>query len=219
MLRHQYPLLSAAIAAALSLPMAAAAGDITGKVTEASTGRPLPNATVRVPQLNRSVAADRSGEYRIEGVPAGSYAVEVEYVGIASGKGQVTVPESGAAEQNFSLGSAPEALGVEEITVTGYRLAQITALQDKKASQVIKESVTADDAGKLPDRNAGETLARVVGVAVTTDQGEGRYVTIRGIDAALSNVTIDGQIIGSPKATPAASRWTPCPRTSSRSSR
>ena len=36
MLRHQYPLLSAAIAAALSLPMAAAwAGDITGRVTEA----------------------------------------------------------------------------------------------------------------------------------------------------------------------------------------
>ena len=59
--------------------------------------------------------------------------------------------------------------------------------------------MTADDAGKLPDQNAGETLARVVGVAVTTDQGEGRYVTIRGIDAALSNVTIDGQIIGSPE--------------------
>ena len=34
---------------------------------------------------------------------------------------------------------------------------------------------------------------------MTTDQGEGRYVTIRGIDAALSNVTIDGQIIGSPE--------------------
>ena len=99
----------------------------------------------------------------------------------------------------FSLGSTPEALGVEEVTVTGYRLAQITALQDKKASQTIKESVTADDAGKLPDQNAGETLARVTGVAVTTDQGEGRYVTIRGIDAALSNVTIDGQIIGSPE--------------------
>ena len=62
------------------------------------------------------------------------------------------MPESGAAEQNFSLGNAPEQLGVEEITVTGYRLAQITALQDKKSSQVIKESVTADDAGKLPDR-------------------------------------------------------------------
>ena len=200
MVRHQYALLSAAIAAALALPGASAwAGDLTGKVTEAGSGRALPNAKVSVPQLGRSAVADRSGAYRLDGIPAGSYAVEVEYVGLSGAKSDVTVPESGPVERNFSLGSTAETLGVEEVTVTGYRLAQITALQDKKASQTIKESVTADDAGKLPDRNAGETLARVVGVAVTTDQGEGRYVTIRGIDAALSNVTIDGQIIGSPE--------------------
>ena len=200
MVRHQYPLLAAAIATALSLSAgSAAAGDLAGRVTEASSGRPLPNATVRVPQLGRSAQANRSGEYRLDGVPAGTYSIEVEYVGLPGTKGDVTVPESGPVEQNFELGTTPEQLGVEEITVTGYRLAQITALQDKKASQTIKESVTADDAGKLPDQNAGETLARVVGVAVTTDQGEGRYVTIRGIDAALSNVTIDGQIIGSPE--------------------
>ena len=200
MVRHHYPLLAAAIATALSLSAASAwAGDISGRVTEASSGRPLPNATVRVPQLNRSVQADRSGDYRLDGVPAGTYAVEANYVGLPGAKGDVTVPETGAVARNFVLGTTPETLGVEEITVTGYRLAQITALQDKKSSQVIKESVTADDAGKLPDQNAGETLARVVGVAVTTDQGEGRYVTIRGIDAALSNVTIDGQIIGSPE--------------------
>lgn len=199
-MRHQYPLLAAGIAAALSLSAASvSAGDLAGRVTEASSGRALPNATVRVPQLGRSVQANRAGEYRIDSVPAGTYAVEVDYVGLPSSKGSVTVPESGPVEQDFSLGTTPEALGVEEITVTGYRLAQITALQDKKSSQVIKESITADDAGKLPDQNAGETLARVVGVAVTTDQGEGRYVTIRGIDAALSNVTIDGQTIGSPE--------------------
>jgi hypothetical protein len=197
MVRHHYPLLAGAIATALSLSAASAwAGDISGRVTEASSGRALPNATVRVPQLGRSVQADRSGDYRLDGVPAGTHAIEVDYVGLPGTKGDITVPETGAVERNFALGTTPETLGVEEITVTGYRLAQITALQDKKSSQVIKESVTADDAGKLPDQNAGETLARVVGVAVTTDQGEGRYVTIRGIDAALSNVTIDGQIIG-----------------------
>ena len=200
MVRHHYPLLAAAIATALTLSATSTwAGDISGRVTEASSGRPLPNATVRVPQLNRAVQADRSGDYRLDGVPAGTYAIEVTFVGLPGAKSDVNVPDTGAVAQNFSLGTTPETLGVEEITVTGYRLAQITALQDKKSSQVIKESVTADDAGKLPDQNAGETLARVVGVAVTTDQGEGRYVTIRGIDAALSNVTIDGQIIGSPE--------------------
>jgi hypothetical protein len=63
MVRHHYPLLAAAIATALSLSAASAwAGDISGRVTEASSGRPLPKANERVPQHNRSVAADRSGD-------------------------------------------------------------------------------------------------------------------------------------------------------------
>jgi TonB-dependent receptor len=196
--RHNYPLIAAAVAAALSLSTTPAwAGDVVGQVTDANTGRPLPNATVRMPQLGRSTVADRSGEYRFANVPAGTHSVEVEYVGFGTSKGDVTVPESGEVTRQFSLGDTAET--VTEVTVTGYRLAQITALQDKKASRTIKESVTANDAGKLPDQNAGETLARVTGVSVTTDQGEGRYVMIRGIDAALSNVTIDGQTIGSPE--------------------
>src|SRR5688572_13661902 len=187
--RHNYPLIAAAVAAALSLSTTPAwAGDVVGQVTDANTGRPLPNATVRMPQLGRSTVADRSGEYRFANVPAGTHSVEVEYVGFGTSKGDVTVPESGEVTRQFSLGDTAET--VTEVTVTGYRLAQITALQDKKASRTIKESVTANDAGKLPDQNAGETLARVTGVSVTTDQGEGRYVMIRGIDAALSNVTI-----------------------------
>jgi len=196
--RHNSPFITAAVAAALSISsMTAWSGDLVGRVTDATTGRPLPNATVRIPALGRSAVADRSGGYRFDNVPAGTYAVEVDYVGFPTSKSGATVPETGEVALAFTVGAAAD--GVEEITVTGYRLAQITALQDKKASRTIKESVTSDDAGKLPDQNAGETLGRVTGVSVTTDQGEGRYVNIRGIDAALSNVTIDGQLIGSPE--------------------
>lgn len=194
MKRHALWFGSAAAALSLSAGVAAA-GELAGKVVDGTTGRPLPNATVRIPTLNRTVTSDRSGAYRINDVPAGSYSLEVEYVGFEKTAANVTVTESGAAEQNFAL----TGFGTQEITVTGYRLAQATALQDKKSANKIKESITADDAGKLPDKNAAETLARVPGVAVTTDQGEGRYVTIRGIDPSLSNVTIDNQIIGSPE--------------------
>jgi hypothetical protein len=132
MVRHHYPLLAAAIATALSFSATSAwAGDISGRVTEASSGRPLPNATVRVPQLNRSVQADRSGDYRLDGVPAGTYAVEVNFVGLPGAKGDVIVPETGTVDRDFALGTTPEALGVEEITVTGYRLAQITSFRTR----------------------------------------------------------------------------------------
>jgi TonB-dependent receptor len=185
--------------ALMAAPLAAAsgiayAGDVAGRVVDSTSGRPLPNATVSIPSLGRSVVSDRSGDYRISDVPAGAHDVSVSYVGFAPSTQSVTVAETGTASADFSL-----ATGIAEITVTGYRLAQATALQDKKSSIVIKDSITADDAGKLPDRNAAETLARVPGISVTTDQGEGRYVTVRGIDAALSNVTVDGQVIGSPE--------------------
>jgi TonB-dependent receptor len=190
------PLLASAIAAALAGQGNAFAGDVTGKVIESESGRPLPNATVRIAELNLLTQSDRAGQYRFSNVPAGSYTVEAAYVGLPDTSSQVTVTETGTVEAALAM-SAGEQL--QEVEVTGFRLAQITALQDKRSAMLIKESVTANDAGKLPDQNAAETLARVTGVSVTTDQGEGRYVTIRGVDAALNNVTIDSQTIGSPE--------------------
>jgi len=183
----------------LTAPLVAAAGtayagDVAGRVTEGATGRPLPNATVSIPDIGRSVVADRAGEYRFTDVPAGSHDVKVDYVGFATKTQAVSVSDTGTANADFSLAS-----GLAEITVVGYRLAQATALQDKRSAIQIKDSITADDAGKLPDRNAADTMARIPGLSVTTDQGEGRYVTIRGVDAALNNVTVDGQTIGSPE--------------------
>lgn len=189
-----------AVAAALALPLGAAqAGDLAGRVTDGNTGRPLPNAIVKVIELGRSATTDRNGEYRLPQLPAGSYKVEVDYVGFATSSSQVAVPDTGEVEQSFALGAGLIAQGVEEITVTGYRLAQATALQDKKSSNIIKDSVTADDAGKLPDQNAAEALRRVTGVSVTVDQGEGRYVTVRGIDPSFTSITLDSQVIGTPE--------------------
>ena len=55
------------------LPVATAlAGEVTGRVTDSSTGRPLPNATIRIEPLGRTVTADRGGEFRVVDVPAGS---------------------------------------------------------------------------------------------------------------------------------------------------
>jgi TonB-dependent receptor len=184
----------AAVLAAHSAPLLA--GDITGRITDGATGRPLPAATVRLPELDREVAADRSGLFRITDVPAGTHRLEAEYVGFDRVMTEVTVPATGSVDQPVGLKAAQ---ALEEVTIVGYRLSQTLSLQDKKEAANIKDSVSADDAGKLPDQNAAEALSRVAGVSVTTDQGEGRYVTIRGIDASLNNVTIDSQIVGTPE--------------------
>ncbi|RBF80420.1 TonB-dependent receptor, partial [Xanthomonas oryzae pv. oryzae] len=44
----------------------------------------------------------------------------------------------------------------------------------------------SDAMGRYPDNNLAESLQRLPGVSVTRDQGEGRFVVIRGLDSSLN---------------------------------
>ncbi|MCU0975423.1 MAG: TonB-dependent receptor [Steroidobacteraceae bacterium] len=186
--------LAAAIALVLCTP--AMAGDIVGCVVD-TEGRPVPRASIALADGSRTTTADRSGAFRIPEVPEGAREITVTAVGYAETGIRVTVPATGAVEATVALENVAV---LADVVVTGFRVSQMKSLQDKKASLNIKDSVTADDAGKLPDQNAAEALQRVPGVSIAIDQGEGRYVSIRGIDPALNNVTIDGQTIGAPES-------------------
>jgi TonB-dependent receptor len=178
--------------------MAHAQVQLRGQVTDAATDRPLPSAEVTIVELGRSETTSNSGNYSLGNIPPGGYTVRVSFVGYAPSEQAVQV--SGTDEQTLDFGLT--AIGTtEEIVVTGYRAAQANALQDKRMSSVIKETLTADDAGKLPDQNVAEALRRVTGVTATVDQGEGRYVTVRGVDPSYTNITLDNQAIGSPEDT------------------
>ncbi len=169
---------------------------VQGRVTDAATDRPLASANIRLVELNRNATTTPGGEFSMFGVPAGQYTLQVRYIGYLTEERTITVPASGAINETVTL----SALG-EEIVVTGYRASQASSLMDKRMSDIIKESVTADDAGKLPDQNAAEALRRVTGVTSTVDQGEGRYVTVRGVDPSYTNVTLNGSVVGSPEDT------------------
>jgi TonB-dependent receptor len=187
----------AVVIAAILAPGIAGAGMVTGLVVDKETGRPLPDAIVSVDGSGRTTTTDRSGRFRLADVAGGPRTLRVRSVGYGEGIVSVEVPPSGEFSTDVSL----SALGIsEEIVVVGFRVAQLTSLQAKKTAVVVLDAVTGDEAGKLPDMNAAESLQRVAGTSLTIDQGEGRYVSIRGIDAGLNNVTVDGQTIGAPEA-------------------
>jgi TonB-dependent receptor len=89
------------------------------------------------------------------------------------------------------------AAGIEEIVIRGVNLSRQIAVENKRNSDAIIDSISADDLGRLPDKNTAEALSRVPGVNITIDQGEGRYVSIRGASPALNSVTINGLAVGS----------------------
>lgn len=88
------------------------------------------------------------------------------------------------------------ALTLEEITVRGQRLGQQRAVEHKRNAANIVDALAADDIGRLPDRNIGDALSRLPGVSTDQFEGEARFVNIRGLDASLNNLTLDGTQIG-----------------------
>lgn len=82
---------------------------------------------------------------------------------------------------------------IEEVVVTGsYAQSLKNALNVKRESTGIVDSVFAEDVGKFPDQNLTESLGRIPGVAVAQDDGEGRTITVRGLGDAFTMVTVNG---------------------------
>ncbi len=98
-------------------------------------------------------------------------------------------PSSDAAAQ-----PAAQEQAADDIVVTGVRASIIGALNRRRESTQIVDSVVAEDVGKLPDNNVVEALQRVTGVQVTDrGQGEAAGIQIRGLPDALT--TLNGRNI------------------------
>jgi iron complex outermembrane receptor protein len=91
--------------------------------------------------------------------------------------------------------------GLEEIVVTGIRYSLKESLETKRASTNVVEVVTAEDIGKLPDKNVADVLQRVPGLNTqSAASGEGGFdennrVSIRGTSASLTQTTINGHSV------------------------
>lgn len=94
--------------------------------------------------------------------------------------------------------AAQQSSSVEELVVTGQRASQQKAIETKRESLGVVDAISADDIGRLADKNVAENLERLPGVGVAYDQGEGRYVSVRGTPSALNNVTLNGVEVGNP---------------------
>ena len=122
-------------------------GTITGTVTEAATGDPLPGATVQVPDLGIGSATGSNGQYRITGVPAGEQTIRVSFVGFQATTRTVSVPEGGTVRANFELQSSAQELG--EVVVTGQGSEIETKRLATSTTTVSAEEVEAVSTGRL----------------------------------------------------------------------
>lgn len=92
-----------------------------------------------------------------------------------------------------------EVTQLETVEVTGRRAADRAAIDDKRYADGQVDAIRSDDVGRLPDQNVAEAVRRLPGVTTVNDQGEGRYLTVRGVSPDLLNVTLNGQTAPAPE--------------------
>jgi TonB-dependent receptor len=106
----------------------------------------------------------------------------------------------GLGGQIWQAGAQEAVPVLSEVKVTGQAASLDNALDIQQAADNIVSVVHADAIGQLPDTNAAEALQRLPGVSVERDQGEGRYVRIRGLAPDLNAVTINGSLVPAPES-------------------
>lgn len=99
------------------------------------------------------------------------------------------------------LNAAEQSAGAtEHVEVVGQAASIDQALKEQRSADSIKSVVHADGVAQLPDENVAEAVQRLPGVAVERDQGEGRFVSVRGLGPDLNSVTINGTLVPAPES-------------------
>jgi len=174
-----------------------ALGVIRGRVIDDQMKSVLPGATIMQKSTNTGTTSDVNGEFLLR-VPEGDVELEVSYIGFKKYSEVVTVTHGAVTEVEFRMIS--DATELQDIVITGVLQGQQRALNQQKSADNIKNVVSADQIGRFPDPNVAEALQRVPAVNVERDQGEGRYVLVRGLAPQFTNISINGEQIPSPEA-------------------
>jgi len=171
---------------------------VTGKVTDADLGEVLPLAQVSIDGTNNGTSTNMEGIYQLR-IPAG---VEVKlhfnYLGYKDSV--ITVQLSDGETKVQDIGLKANSVNIQTVEVKGQLQGQARALNNQKNADNIVSVISADQIGRFPDQNTAEALQRVSGVNVQNDQGEGRYVLVRGLAPQFTNININGEQIPSPEA-------------------
>lgn len=184
-----------AIAALIPAPLQAQAstGEVRGQVGT-DTAVNFDGAEVTIVELGRRTITRNGGRFVFDGVPAGEYTLRVVYLGAEPVSQWVTVVAGQSAPLvDIVLRNAGGLdASVNAILVVGQSASASSAANRKRNSPRISDSVSADFIGQFPDQNVTEAAQRIPGVAINRDQGEGRFISVRGADPNLNAVTING---------------------------
>jgi iron complex outermembrane receptor protein len=148
------------------------------------------------------LAKDRGGTMKLRPHPVAAAAaiVVLNAMFAAQAQQQPATPEAKPAEAKPADSKAPQTL--ETVNVTGIRASREASINQKRNADSHVEVITAEDLGKLPDKNVADAIQRIPGVNISSMAGgEGGFsendrVSIRGTSPSLTQTLINGHAVG-----------------------
>ncbi len=132
-------------------------GNLSGKVIDALTGKPLQGATIYLHESKTGAISAADGSFKTPWVPMGKYLVEISFMGYASFLQTIEIGEN--TVRNFTLKT--EVVENEAVTVTGVA----SAMRTKQTAQPVS-IIRRTDLLKTSSSNIIDAVSRLVpGVA------------------------------------------------------
>lgn len=150
---------------------------VTGTVTDADTGEPIPQVAIYISDLSTGSATNIDGEYTIDGVEYGTYTFRVSSVGYITIERDITV---NANNNTFDFELAQDIQLLEDVVVTAFGVSR-----EQKSLGYSVQDVNAEDLASV-DQNSvvGALAGKVAGVQVVQSptMGGSQRIRIRGVN-------------------------------------
>ncbi len=172
------------------------AGSITGRAADRE-GAVLPGARVRLQPGDITAATDGQGGFSLIGLAPGDYTLSISYVGFATFSQPIKVISGQMirVEAKMEVSAKNEVI---EVVADAQGVAQ--AINEQRTSDNILDVMPEGVIQSLPNENIADVVGRMPGVSLERDEGEGKYVQIRGTEPRLNNTTVDGVELPAPES-------------------
>ena len=157
--------------------------ELSGKITDKATQKPLIGTDIYLKELKKGTNADAQGNYHLKGIPEGNYTIIGSYLGYQTFSKKIYL--KGQERLDISLKEQAEEIG--GVTVSGKSIAH----QKKEESMPVTVIDMSNMRGTVS--NVQDILAKTVGVTLRTSGGVGSSsrISVRGLEGKRIGFFID----------------------------
>ena len=157
--------------------------ELSGKITDKATQKPLIGADIYLKELKKGTNADTQGNYYLKGIPEGNYTIIGSYLGYQTFSKKIYLK----GQERLDISLKEQAEEISGVTVSGKSIAH----QKKEESMPVTVIDMSNMRGTVS--NVQDILAKTVGVTLRTSGGVGSSsrISVRGLEGKRIGFFID----------------------------